>query len=254
MKIAAKILLLASVVFVFAMIGLVYGQTVEENNSIVFFKTNVYLLDDTNNPLHTRVSGGALMMTGGTMLGDVDMGTTNSIKAANGIEASSVSSPLFNSSGGIITNASELHSSNVYATAITGSRISANSVTSEAVTISGTSFQMASAFSMTGDTNDYGTNVLMATGTGKSINFQGADGTYPKPGGTIYLTPGTSAGQASRVEVTRGGLASEKLYAGKLFLTNNVGFTVWLFSDGTNLFFASSHAAGFTNALTTNAP
>lgn len=57
MKTAAKVLFLAAVVALFAFIGITYGVPVEKNDSIVYFGTNVFLLDNTNTPLHIRLQG-----------------------------------------------------------------------------------------------------------------------------------------------------------------------------------------------------
>ena len=56
MKTAAKILLLAALVALFAFIGITYGVPVEVNESITYMKTNLYLADDTNTPVHTRLN------------------------------------------------------------------------------------------------------------------------------------------------------------------------------------------------------
>jgi len=73
MKTAAKILLLASVVFVFAMMGLAYAQEVEVLHGIVYCETNFFLHDDDETPLHTRIAADNSWTNGMTVEGTNDI-------------------------------------------------------------------------------------------------------------------------------------------------------------------------------------
>jgi hypothetical protein len=109
------------------------AQVVMEEQSIMYFKTNVFLHDDTVNPLNTRVTGGNLPLLGGTMLGNIAMGGTNSILDANLFSANSITAKSnltaksVSIDGGATSNLSSVAATSITATVATAGRfVSAN--------------------------------------------------------------------------------------------------------------------------------
>ena len=99
-----------------------FGVTVEENESIVYFQTNIYSFDDSyTTPLHERITAltGTLSTNGGTMHGNIDM------------------------DGYAITNAHTLHAAFAI---LCGDSISADSISAEEATF--TTLTMAGIIDM----------------------------------------------------------------------------------------------------------
>lgn len=236
------------------------AQTVMRENSTVYFKTNVYLHDDPTNALHTRIS----------VEGKEPLWVAASNEVAyyqsSAMTNASIHAKAFIGSNVVLYGSATIDGNNIITNEadpiFVGS--AAYSITTNMTTNWNRLLDIYSVnsgigvYRFIGGNVEYGPQSMYQTSTNELSDiatYYSAEVGYEEVNDTFALF--SFRGQWPTLYWEwRGRINDTEASRIKAIPTNTIILTqtARLYSDGTNLFFASTVPPGFTNALTTNAP